>query len=236
MENTGWGSASSYNSKVACSEITLKKGWNTLSVIKDGTSENNYGGWAELDKFLIKGNGEKYDPTETFGLDSLVKDSYRLEAEQACHLLRNKVDNDKSKWVGQNKAPKKAGSASNGFLMADLNEIGEALEWKFIAPKTGEYTFNLSFAHSYEAGVSKVDYYQSKTSLKNVSISQSDLLMKGHQVLGLDKGQGWENPNINGTSLSISLDEGVNYLYCVRENECWYQLDYAEVTAVKENN
>ena len=48
----------------------------TICLIKNGTSDDNYGGWAELDYLVIKGMNYEYNP---FEFESTIP-SYRLEA------------------------------------------------------------------------------------------------------------------------------------------------------------
>lgn len=228
-ENTGWGSATSYNPALATVKINLLTGWNTISVMKNGNDTNNYGGWAELDYFVLKGGNKKYNIDDFTEYDTSMKDSYRLEAEMAAQIGRT-TNEDSMTWGIRGNAPTPCSGASNGFIMANINDMGQGLEWRFSAPKEGTYELKISFAHAYENDFSTVFFYNSTYTLRDTAYTNESLSEFNKQPLSLDQGNGWSAPIMNTRTIDLSLQKGDNFIYAIRETECWFQIDYIELS------
>lgn len=125
--NTGWGSTSAYNAAKASASVTLTSGWNTIDVIKCGTSSDSpsYGGWAELDYFVLHGLGHTYDPS-TYTAPT----SYRFEAEQGyIHSAST--------------APATSSNASLGYIASRINATGQGVDFSINVP-SGNYQLKVS--------------------------------------------------------------------------------------------
>jgi len=125
--NTGWGSATAYNPASTSASVTLVKGWNTISVIKCGTASDSpsYGGWAELDYFVLHGLGQTYDPS-TYS-DPI---SYKYEAEEG-YIHTDSV------------APATSANASLGYIASGINVAGQGVDFNITIP-AGTYQVKLS--------------------------------------------------------------------------------------------
>ena len=124
-ELTGWG-GDKFNAAKTTAEITLKKGWNTISVMKNGDASDNWGGFAELDYFVINGNGDKYnaDDLVQYGVSP---SAYRLEAEMGSPRRKNPENN-----LYECKNPAIAGGGeftySNNFLLGNIESNYDGVE------------------------------------------------------------------------------------------------------------
>lgn len=125
--NTGWGSATAYNAALTSASVTLTKGWNTIDVIKCGTASDSpsYGGWAELDYFILHGLGNTYDPS-AFS----AQPSFRYEAEEGY------IHTDST-------APATSANASLGYIASGINAAGEGVDFSIRIP-AGTYQIKLS--------------------------------------------------------------------------------------------
>lgn len=233
-EKTGWGSAESYNPAKATSKIVLEKGWNKIAVIKNGSSENNWGGWAELDYFVLNGNGEKYN-IDDFGEYNLeIAPSYQLEAEHAAHISRS-VNGANLKWDVTANPPAFTEGASGDFIVQGINDIGQGLEWAFQCPKAGYYRIKVSYAHDNgeTTGATSFDasLYFSEERLIGREMTKEVLdTAYGHQTLSLGEGKGWAVPVLSQSYLEVWFDEGENFIYLTKETQTWFQLDYIELS------
>ena len=234
-ENTGWGTASNMNTAVKVVTVQFKQGWNTLCIIKNGTSDDNYGGWAELDYLVVKGMNYEYNP---FEFETTIP-SYRLEAELGCAIKRTETE-EGYRWVNNNSnnVPMPVYNASAGYLRGDFAEVGEGIEWQLTCSKAGKYQVTISYATSSEEESAKIYFYNSDKTFRDNTISALELLEKYNQtIISLDDGNGWDNPKINEQTFVLELKEGSNFIYALREEATesgYFQIDYIELTYMEE--
>jgi len=244
--HTGWGTASRVNTAKSTVDISLNAGWNYITVVKNGTEADDWGGWAELDYFVLHCGGKEYNPDEVVG-DPTLPTVFRLEAEQAAHIVRVQ-DGETYEWRNtdwdednSNGNPAKQLSiASSGFHMVSINNIGQGLEWRFSAPLAGKYTLKVAYSHDNGTLATGVDrmicFYNSATRLTWQKVPVNDLAsLYNRQFLRLGIGGGWDFPittdNTNNIyTIELDLVQGNNYIYAIRETECWWELDYVELT------
>lgn len=233
-EKTGWGSVQAYNSAKSTSEIVLEKGWNIIAVIKDGTAENDWGGWAELDYFVLNGNGKEYNIDDFGEYDLQVAPSYRLEAEYAAHITRT-VNEEFIRWDATSNPPAYTEGASGNFIVQGINELGQGLEWAFQCPIEGYYRIKISYAHENgkETGATSFEasLYFSKERLIGKEMTKETLESEyNHQTIALGEGKGWAMPVLSQSYLDIWFDKGENFIYLTKETQTWFQLDYIELS------
>ena len=234
-ENTGWGTASNLNTAVKVVSVEFEQGWNTICLIKNGTSDDNYGGWAELDYLVIKGMNYEYNP---FEFESTIP-SYRLEAELGCAIKRTATA-EGYRWINNNSnnVPMPSANASTGFLRGDFAEVGEGIEWQFTCSKAGMYQVTISYAASSEDNGAKIYFYNSDITFRDNTVSALELLEKYNQtIISLGTGDGWDNPKFNEQTFILELKEGSNFIYALREETAesgYFQIDYIELTYMEE--
>ena len=231
-ENTGWGTAERIAPACATLTITLTKGWNTICILKDGTQSENWGGWAEMDYFIIKGTNATYniDDYSEYNLDA--PDTYRLEAELGGHIKRY-YEGDNAKWYADTIVPGAVAGTSHGYRVAGIDNYGQGLEWYLECRRAGKYRVTVSFAHAYEANCSKIYFYHSTTHLREQMMTIEYLqtnYLKG--ILDLDAGSGWDNYQVNSITLELELSEGDNFIYVTKDSEYYFQLDYIDLTYI----
>ena len=231
-ENTGWGTAERIAPACATLTITLTEGWNTICIIKDGTQSENWGGWAEMDYFILKGSNATYniDDYSEYNLDA--PDTYRLEAELGGHIKRY-YEGDNAKWYADTIVPGAVAGTSHGYRVAGIDNYGQGLEWYLECRRAGKYRVTVSFAHAYEANCSKIYFYHSTTHLREQMMTIEYLqtnYLKG--ILDLDAGSGWDNYQVNSITLELELSEGDNFIYVTKDSEYYFQLDYIDLTYI----
>ena len=228
-ENTGWGTASAINTATKTVSVNLNEGWNTICLIKNGTESDNYGGWAELDYLVVKGRNYTYDPSN---MDKNLP-LFRLEAELGAAIKR--VDNqDGYKWVknNTNNPPSPVCDASLGYLRGNFNTIGEGIEWQFNCNRSGSYEVTICYA---TADSAKIYFYNSDINFRDNVISANDLLTKYNQIIiNLDSVNGWDNLAICSQKFILELNNGSNFIYALREEVGYFQIDYIELRFIGE--
>ena len=231
-ENTGWGSAAAINTAKATTTITLEKGWNKIVVIKDGTEQDNWGGYAELDYFVVKGTNAIYNIDDYSAYDLVAPSTYRFEGEQASFI--NRVD---SKWVFSNLVPFYSENASSKYMIGDIDAVGQGLEWHLAANKSGKYRVTVSYAYYVWEGANDnvvLAFYHSTAHLRDVSMTSEELQQYKVADLQIDAAwQGWGAPMVNSVTFEIDLVEGDNFIYLIKEIANVYcQIDYIELTYI----
>lgn len=233
-ELTGWG-GDKFNAAKTTAEITLKKGWNTISVMKNGDASDNWGGFAELDYFVINGNGDKYNA------DDLVQygvrpSAYRLEAEMGSPRRKNPENN-----LYECKNPAIAGGGeftySNNFLLGNIESNYDGVEWHFNSPVKAKYRVKIAYASG--------EFEGSKTAAPSFVVAQEQVAMfRNADFDDMQKATfenlpytGWNNVTVADGYVDIILEQGKNFIYCLKldsANSGIFQLDYVDLTFIEE--
>ncbi len=235
---TGWGASGFYAPEMAKVEISLVEGWNTISVMKNGDSSDNWGSFAELDYFVLKGNGETYDPSalEKYGEHPV----YRLEAEMGSPRKR---DNASGLYTCKNPAIVEDGtySYSNGFLLGNIESNYDGVEWHFNSPVKATYSINAAYAAGSFEG-SKLPKISFIVTQEAVSPSRN-MAFADYEIKTIDglEYTGWNTVQETPTSVEIELEQGDNYIYCLLLtgngiDSGFFQLDYCDLTFVSAAN
>lgn len=231
-EVTGWGSGDAINTAKATATITLEKGWNKIVVIKDGTEQDDWGGYAELDFFVVKGTNATYNVDDYSDYDLVAPSKYRLEGEQASFI--NRVD---SQWVFSNLVPFYSENASSKYMIGGIDAVGQGLEWHICANKSGKYRVTVSYAYDVWDGGNydvKLAFYYSNTHLRGLAMTNDEL--EQHKVTDLQIDavwNGWGAPLVNSQTFEIDLVEGDNFIYLTKElQDVYCQIDYIELTEI----
>lgn len=238
-EYTGYG-GTSFNPAKATVQITLKKGWNTISIMKNGTSADNWGGFAELDYFVLEGNGEKYNiDDEAIAALGERPAFYRLEAEMGSPRKKNPSSN-----LMECKNPCIAGTMeeySNGFLMGAIENTYDGVEWHFNSPVKAKYRLKLAYASGEFAA--EGGNPASKKAKPSIIVTQEEVTpAKSVDLLDCDRVSfneldytGWNNVTVADGYVEIILEKGKNFIYCVKLGDSgFFQLDYADLIFVEE--
>lgn len=227
-EDTGWGGAT-FNPAVSKTKITLSKGWNTISIMKNGDSSDNWGDFAEIDYIRIIGNGIEYNPDEleSFG-DRPAK--FRLEAEMGSP--RKKQSN--GLYMCKNPCIADA-NCSNGFIMGGIEAKYDGVEWHFDSPVKAKYEIQLSYASGVFDGSTKArpTFLVTQTPIllnKNVDFNEYE-----QQQMNELEYTGWNTPKLADQKITLDLDQGDNFIYCLKlDGSGFFQIDYADLTFVEE--
>lgn len=232
-EKTGWG-GSGFDTAKAEVEITLERGWNTISVYKNGDSSDNWGSFVELDYFVLKGDGSKYSITDLkeFGDEP---EWYRLEAEMGSPRKKN------PSGVFECKNPaiveKNGKKFSNGFILGGIEQNYDGVEWQFHSLVKGKYEVKIAYAAGQFDG----------------SIPAAPSFITTQEEVGLAKGvdfldyeintisnlpyTGWDNIAVAEQTVEIELEQGKNFIYCLKldkANSGMFQIDYIDIRLVEE--
>ena len=235
-EKTGWG-GSTYEAAKAEVEITLNKGWNTISVYKNGDSSDNWGSFVELDYFVLKGDGTKYNSEELkeFGNEP---EYYRLEAEMGSPRRKNK-----NNGIYECKNPaiveKNGKKFSNGFILGNIESNYDGVEWQFHSLVKGRYEVKIAYASASFEG-SKLPAPSFITTQTEVGLNKNvdflDYEIKTMTDLPYTAG-GWDNIEIAEQTVEIELEQGKNFIYCLlldSVNSGIFQIDYIDIKLVAE--
>ncbi len=232
--NTGWG-GDTYNAEKAEVEITLQEGWNTISVMKNGDSNDNWGSFVELDYFVLKGSGEEYN------VDDLAKygprpSAYRLEAEMGSPRRKNK---DIGLYECKNPciAETEENQYSNGFLMGNIESNYDGVEWQFNSPVKATYKVEIAYASgafegSSEASPSFVVTQEEVGLTKNIDFLDHEI-----KTIGNLPYTGWNQVAVANKTVEITLEQGKNFIYCLKLDSVgsgFFQIDYVDLTFVSE--
>ena len=236
-KNTGWGSATLYNAAKATATITLQKGWNSIVVIKDGNESDNWGGFAELDYFVVKGTGEAYnvDDYTEYNLNDPV--SYRLEAEQASFIGRL-YEGEYVKWVFNNLVPTYVENASSKYMVGGIDNVGQGLEWHIAANEGGKYLITIVYAYDVWDGANdnvSLSLYHSTAHLRDQALTMDAINQFKVNDIAIDANwNGWWVPVVNSVTYEIDLVAGDNFIYLTKEiANVWCQIDYIELTLIR---
>lgn len=228
-EKTGWGGAT-YTPEAAEVTITLKKGWNTISVMKNGTEADMYGSYCELDYFILKG-----DDTTTYNVDELTAeygvrpDAYRLEAEMGSPRKDGTVKNPCI-------ASDETNSYSNGFLMGGIEKNYDGVGWHFNSPVKAKYKVKIAYASG--------EFTGSKLARPSLIVTQTEIgLAKvadfaNYPCVTFDAlpYTGWNNVQVATQEVEIVLEEGKNFIHCLLLDSVdsgFFQLDYIDISFVE---
>lgn len=224
-EKTGWGGADSYNAAKASVNVTLTKGWNTISVMKNGDSSDNWGSYAELDYFVLHGDKSEYNPDDLASYGSIPA-NFRLEAEMGSP--RKKTDNLNTV---KNPCIKEDNDHhySNGFLMGGIELPYDGVEWHFFSSEKARYSLKAGYASGQDG--SYLSFYVSQ---KAIALTHdADFAdMTSATIKGLEN-TGWNKVAVSASSAEVTFEAGENYLYCLKASDsAIYQLDYVDASFV----
>ena len=215
-EITGYGGVCVYDSACAMTKIYLEQGWNAINIIKNGDETNDYGGFAELDYFILRGTGEKYNVADYANYDLEYPPYLRLEAELGCPIkIMGGYQTTKNPAIASD-------NCSNGFILGGMDEIGDGVEWHFSCDYSGKYQIRVAYAHN-------------NSDKENTTISfflaTKRNFKKNRIDMKLDSGLGWENVLINSTTITYELEAGNEYfIYALKqEGSCSFQIDYIDL-------
>lgn len=230
-EKTGWGEVGKYDAAEATVKITLAKGWNTISVMKNGDESNEWGRYAELDYFVLKGTGEEYNIDDLAVYGEHPK-AYRLEAEMG---TPRKKDAGTGLYGTKNPAIKD-GNCSNGFILGGIENNYEGVEWHFWSEVRAKYRIKLSYASG--------EFEGSKLACPTFCVTQTPV--QGFQSVDFEKHiagtlsdlpyTGWNQPQLADGYVDITLEAGDNYIYCLLLDSAssgFFQIDYADLSFVE---
>lgn len=233
-EITGWG-GDRFDAAKTTSQITLKQGWNTISVMKKGDASDNWGGFAELDYFVIKGTGEKYnvDDLTDYGARPAA---YRLEAEMGSPRRKNPANN---LYECKNPAILSGGDFkySNDFLLGNIESNYDGVEWHFNSPVKAKYRVKIAYASG--------EFEGSKKAAPSFLVSQEQVAMfRNADFDDMQKATfenlpytGWNNVTVADGYVEIVLEQGKNFIYCLKLDSVdsgIFQIDYIDLEFVCE--
>lgn len=230
-EETGWGGAT-FNPATTSTKIHLKKGWNTISIMKNGTSVDNWGDFAEIDYLVLKGNDEEYNPDDlaSYGLEPTT---YRLEAEMGSPRKKypNGLYQCKNPCIVQDDDHR----YSNGFLMGGVENKYDGVEWHFNSLLKAKYSIKLAYAAGMFEGC--------KPAMPSFVVTQEEVgLQKNvdfldHEIKQMDALEytGWNNVKEAEQTFELVLEQGDNFIYCLLLGDSgFFQIDYCDLTFIEE--
>lgn len=226
-EKTGWGGGSSYNAAMATVDIPLVKGWNTISVMKNGDSSDNWGSFAELDYFVLHGDKSEYNPDDLSTYGSRPS-AYRLEAEMGSPRKKNtdtKLNTVKNPCIKEDATNK----YSNGFLMGGIESAYDGVEWHFYSNEKAQYNLKAGYASGQDGAYLSFFVTQTPVALTH-DADFADLTPA--TIKGLSN-TGWNKVATTAATTSVTFEAGDNYLYCLKASDsAIYQLDYVDMSFV----
>lgn len=233
-EKTGWGGAT-YEAAKAEVEITLKKGWNTIAVYKNGNSSDNWGSFVELDYFVLKGDGSKYNSSDLkeFGEHP---NWYRLEAEMGSPRRKN---NASGTYECKNPAivEKNGKKFSNGFILGNIESNYDGVEWQFHSVVKGKYEVKIAYASGQFDG-SKPAAPSFVTTQTEVGLTKNvDFLDYDIKTMNNLPYSNWDDIVVAEQTVEIELEQGKNFIYCLlldKVNSGFFQIDYIDIRLVEE--
>ena len=131
---TGWANGVIEAAKLEV-EVNLNKGYNSISLIKDGIESDNptYGGWAQVDYVEVKG-GHTYNPYE----QSYVNYSIKIEAELGY-------------LHGGAYLPVLIPGASNNYICGEINAEGNGSDLSINIKESGTYELRIVYGKNNDA-------------------------------------------------------------------------------------
>lgn len=232
-ENTGWG-GSRFDAANVTVKITLKKGWNTISIMKNGDESDNWGDFAELDYFVIHGDGSKYN-IDDFASYGTTPAYYRLEAEMGSPRRKQGA----SGVYGYKNPPivqREGQTYSNGFIVGNIESNYDGIEWQFNSPVKAKYQVRIAYAAgqfegSVQARPSFIVTQKEVGIAKNVDFNEMTTV-----TLNALPYTGWNNIVVAEQTVEIVLEAGKNFIYCLKldsVNSGMFQVDYIDITFVE---
>ena len=228
---TGWGGAT-FTPDVAETTIHLLKGWNTISIMKNGDSSDNWGDYAEIDLVTLYGNNEKYniDDLEQYG-ERPAK--FRLEAEMGSPRRKfpNGLYQCKNPCIKEHDDHK----FSNGFLMGNLENKYDGVEWHFDSPVAAKYQISLCYASGVFDGSKKAR--PSFIVTQEFVGLQKNVDFLEHPIQQMEELEytGWDNPTLAEQTFELELAQGDNFIYCLlMDNSGFFQIDYCDLVFIQE--
>lgn len=232
-EKTGWGGAT-FITATAEVEITLVKGWNTISVYKNGDESDNWGSFVELDYFVLKGDGTKYNSEDLKEFGD-APEWYRLEAEMGSPRRKNP---DSGTYECKNPAivEKNGKTFSNGFILGNIESNYDGVEWQFNSPVNGKYEVKVAYAAgefdgSIPAAPSFVTTIAEVGLTRNVDFNDFPIATMSPLAY-----TGWDNIVVAEETIEIELKEGKNFIYCLKLDSAncgIFQIDYIDIRLVE---
>lgn len=201
-ENNGWAPEGVKPATITVS-LSFKKGWNSISMFKDGTSTDSpaYGGYVMLDYLKVKAQENHYYDPVLFDETDL---SYRVEAEQG-HFE-----------IGGN-LPQSNNNASGGYFVGNFDAKGKYVEFKFKAPLAGEYDLQIGYAKSNNKPTANILLNDELVELINFDNYENEA---------------WDHFNLNTHKTRLTLSNEINSIKVAIE-ESWFCFDYIILTYVK---
>ena len=229
--DTGWGGASFTPDKTDTT-IHLLKGWNTISIMKNGDSSDNWGDFAEIDYVTLFGNNEKYniDDLDVYGVRPA---KYRLEAEMGSP--RKKFPNGLYQCKNPCIVQDSEHSYSNGFIMGNVENKYDGVEWHFDSPIAAKYRISIAYAAGMFDGCkpAKPSFIVTQEAIglqKNVDFNDYPI-----QQMNELEYTGWNNPTVAEQTFEIELSQGDNFIYCLLMGESgFFQIDYCDLVFIQE--
>lgn len=200
-ENTGWGFEAS-KVGIVSTIINLKQGYNTISLSKKGTANDDpqYGGWVQVDYIEIKGTLQEFDKESlSYNLDEI-----KIEAE---------LGNIHS---GSN-IPVPVDGASNGYIVGKIDNEGNGADFTINFPESGTYA--LQIAYGKDGGARPVNITFDETSY---SYSLEDYEGQSWNIFNLSG---------NAASLEISEGTHTLSITRGADSE-WFCFDYILLTKI----
>lgn len=203
--------------------------------MKNGDASDNWGGFAELDYFVIKGSGESYNVDDLLDYGERPA-AYRLEAEMGSPRKKNLANN---LYECKNPAIADNGSNnySNGFILGGIESNYDGVEWHFNSPVKAKYRVKIAYASGEFAG--------SKNAAPSFMVTQEQVAMfRNADFDDMQKATfenlpytGWNNVTVAEGYVEIVLEKGKNFIYCLKLDGVgsgFFQIDYADLTFVEE--
>lgn len=203
--------------------------------MKKGDASDNWGGFAELDYFVIKGNGASYNADDLLEYGERPA-AYRLEAEMGSPRKKNPQNN---LYECKNPAILSDGAFkySNDFLMGNIESNYDGVEWHFNSPVKAKYRVKIAYA----AG----EFEGSKRAAPTFMVTQEQVAMfRNADFEDLEKATfknlpytGWNNVTVADGYVEIVLEKGKNFIYCLKLDSAdsgIFQIDYADLIFVEE--
>lgn len=189
---------------IATVTINVKQGWNEIYLIKNGTNEDNWGGFAQIDYIKVKGTGKDYTG-QTF--DRTVN-SYKFECEIA-----------EWHWANGNTRPTNWSNDgfSLGYGLGDMNAAGDGVKFTFVAKSTGTYKVRLAYGKDGDAPVNVF--------INGELVNENTPLSNGTT--------GWNDVKLDNSGITIDLVEGETYTIDFQQAGSWYVPDYLVLELVK---
>lgn len=203
-EQTGWFGDNGGVTATATVNITVAKGWNEIYLIKNGTKDDNYGGYAQIDYIKIKGTQNDYTG-QTF--DRTIE-SYKLECETA-----------EWHWTKASTRPSAWNAFSMGYGLGNMDADGDGVKFTFTAQSTGTYKVRLAYGCANNQNV-------------NVEVWINEVLVNEGNALS-NGSTGWDNVQLDNSGITVELVEGYTYTIDFRRSGQWLTPDYLLLELVK---